>query len=219
MDTDYRTVQGPGRDELVIKKSRFIGQACPADTEAQALAYIKQVREQNREANHTCYAYIIGKNEGIMRYSDDGEPGGTAGMPILSVIRAQKVVDCCVTVTRYFGGILLGASGLVRAYTKATASALSAARVIHMEASIRFWVGMDYSMWERVNHYLADARLSVMPILNEGVEFGATVTATLVSRARDYAAACANVARITDGRCEMLELERFYHGWAESPSE
>ena len=207
---EYKTVKAPGGDELVVKKSRFIGQACPAATEAEAILWIKRVRASHPEAGHTCYAYVVGKNEGVMRYSDDGEPGGTAGMPILSVIRARRAVDCCVTVTRYFGGVLLGAPGLIRAYTKAAAIALDAAKVITMEKSVRFWAGMDYSMWERANYYLGGA-----PVINEGVEFSATVTATLVARARDYPTVCEALARITDGRAEALELERFFYGWEE----
>jgi len=148
---EYKTVKAPGSDELIVKKSRFIAWARPVATEADAVSWIKQARAAHPEAGHTCYAYVIGKNEGIMRYSDDGEPGGTAGMPILSVVRARKVVDCCVTVTRYFGGILLGAPGLIRAYAKAASMALDAAAVVRMEKSVRFWAEMEYAMWERVS--------------------------------------------------------------------
>ena len=207
---NYLTVKSPGIDELIIKKSRFIAQARPVATDADAVSWIKQARAAHPEAGHTCYAYVIGKNEGILRYSDDGEPGGTAGTPILSVIRARKVVDCCVTVTRYFGGVLLGAPGLIRAYAKAASMALDAARVVRMERSVRFWVGMEYAMWERAGHYLGGA-----PVLNEGAEFCATVTATLVARERDFAAACEGLARVTDGRTEVMELERVWLGWEE----
>ena len=206
----YKTVKSSGIDELIVKKSRFIAQACPAAAETDAVSWIKQARAAHPEAGHTCYAYVIGKNEGIMRYSDDGEPGGTAGMPILSVIRAQKVVDCCVTVTRYFGGILLGAPGLIRAYAKAASMALDAAQVVRMERSVQFWVGMDYAMWERAGFYLGSA-----PVLNERVEFGATVTATLVARERDYEEVCEGLARVTDGKMEVMELERVWLGWGE----
>ena len=112
----YRTLRQSASDEFVINKSRFIGYAAPCETEAEALAFLQSIRTKHKDATHNCYAYIIGQNAGIMRYSDDGEPGGTAGLPMMEVLKHQGVVNCCCVVTRYFGGVLLGAGGLVRAY-------------------------------------------------------------------------------------------------------
>ena len=114
----YKTLMKAAESEFVINKSRFIGQAAPAQSEEEALAFLNAVRARHPDANHNCYAYIIGPNMGIMRYNDDGEPGGTAGMPIIEVMKARKVTNCAVVVTRYFGGILLGAGGLTRAYAQ-----------------------------------------------------------------------------------------------------
>lgn len=107
----YKTVLREARDEVVIHKSRFIGHAAPVSSAEEALGFLARIREEHRDATHNCYAYIIGRNAGIMRYSDDGEPSGTAGMPIIEVMKARGVVDCAVVVTRYFGGILLGPAG------------------------------------------------------------------------------------------------------------
>ena len=104
----YRTLQQFASDEFIINKSRFIGYAAPCETEAEALAFLQSIRTKHKDATHNCYAYIIGQNAGIMRYSDDGEPGGTAGLPMMEVLKHQGVVNCCCVVTRYFGGVLLG---------------------------------------------------------------------------------------------------------------
>ena len=204
----YKTLQSEASSEFLIKKSKFIGYGSPAQTEEEALAFLQRIRQQHRDASHNCYAYVIGKNSGIMRYSDDGEPSGTAGMPIVDVIRARGVVNCCVVVTRYFGGILLGAGGLVRAYAQGAKTALDAANVITMERSLRFWAGMPYADWERVAHYLKDA-----PVITEDVEYGVTVTATLIVRAKDIGAVYANITQMTDARADLMELESFFYGW------
>ena len=107
MSAPYKTLRQSASDEVIINKSRFIGYACPCETEEEALAFLQSIRTKHKDATHNCYAYVIGQNAGIMRYNDDGEPGGTAGLPMMEVLKAQGVVNCCVVVTRYFGGILL----------------------------------------------------------------------------------------------------------------
>ena len=208
MENGYRTLKQAGSDSFIIKKSQFIGHGIPAQTEDEALAFLRSIRAQYKDASHNCFAYVIGRNGGIMRYSDDGEPGGTAGLPIIEVIKARQVVNCCVVVTRYFGGVLLGAGGLVRAYAQGAKTALDAAHVVTMEDSVRFWLGVDYPLWGRVEHYLQDA-----PALCEETDFAATVTATLVTRLRDQSQVYADLARITDGRADIMDLETFSLGW------
>ena len=145
--TSYKTVRQAASDEYVVNKSRFIGQACPCQTEEEALSFIRKVREKYRDATHNCYAYVIGENAGIMRYSDDGEPGGTAGMPMMEVLRGAGVTDVLCVVTRYFGGILLGTGGLVRAYGRTCSEAIQAAGVVRMVPCdlVRFEV--PYPQW------------------------------------------------------------------------
>lgn len=212
MNEDYRTLLASGEDSFIVKKSKFIGYGSPARTEEDALGFLAQIRQKHRDAAHNCWAYIIGRNEGIMRYSDDGEPGGTAGMPILEVIRARRVVDCCVVVTRYFGGILLGAGGLVRAYAQGAKIAIDASGIIIMEDSLLFWAGIAYTQWGRVEHYLQNA-----PVLLRETDFGASITATLLVRLRDQESVFAELTHITEGRIELLPLETLSHGWPMAP--
>jgi len=147
--TGYLVPAGYGEAEYVDKKSRFIGRVWRIADEAEALAHIAEVRKRHADATHNVYAYIV-KNGGIMRFSDDGEPGGTAGMPTLNVLRAQRIEDVCCVVTRYFGGILLGSGGLVRAYSKAAAAALEAAGTAEMQLWREVAVRCDYALFERV---------------------------------------------------------------------
>ena len=204
----YKTIKQPAREEYVINKSRFIGHACPCQTEEQALAFLKRIREEYRDATHNCYAYVIGENAGIMRYSDDGEPGGTAGLPIIEVMKARGVVNCAVVVTRYFGGILLGAGGLVRAYAQGSKTALDAAGVVVMEKSARYMVEVDYSTWQRLEYFLRSA-----PVIIEHTEFGASVVCTLTVRVKDEENLLAEITRVTDGKAETLEDGTLFYPW------
>ena len=126
--TEYWIPTAPGEAELVEKRSRFIGHVWPVESEEEARACIESVRKQYYDARHHCWCYRI-KEGGVERYSDDGEPQGTAGQPMLNVFQREEVTNVCCVVTRYFGGILLGAGGLVRAYTQGAKSALDAAGI------------------------------------------------------------------------------------------
>jgi len=206
----YITLLGDGREEYIIQKSRFIGRAAPVATAEAALAFIDRVRQEHRTANHNCYAYIVGQNAGIMRYSDDGEPGGTAGMPMIEVLKARGVVDCVVVVTRYFGGILLGAGGLVRAYSHTCALALGAAGVCAMFPTQRWLFEVEYSLWDKVQY-----AIHALPVRLEATEFTATVNFSLLCRETDATAVCAELVRVTDGRLECLMTEEMYAAWEE----
>lgn len=204
----YQTLGARKSAEMIERKSRFIGHAAPVANEEEALAFLKEIRDGHREASHNCYAYIIGQNEGIMRYNDDGEPGGTAGQPILSVLRARHVVDAVVMVTRYFGGILLGAGGLVRAYGQTAALAIDAAKVVTIEPTVRMLVEVAYPLWDSFLYALKNA-----PVRMEDTEFAATVVVTLSMREADEAEMLTLFARVTDGQAETLELSRGYDRW------
>ena len=121
----YHTVYTEGTGEIVEKKSRFIAEVFPVSNEEEAFAHLEEIRKKHWDARHHCWAYVIGRNPAAERMSDDGEPAGTAGKPILEVLRGKKLTDVFVVVTRYFGGTLLGTGGLVRAYTSAAAEALA----------------------------------------------------------------------------------------------
>ena len=208
MPGDYKTLKQAASDEFIVNKSRFIGYASPCETEEEALAFLRSIREKHKDATHNCYAYVIGQNAGIMRYNDDGEPGGTAGMPIMEVLKARGVVNCCVVVTRYFGGILLGAGGLVRAYSHGCAIALNAAQVVRMEMSQRILLDVPYPLWDRVNHALKS-----LPQLTEETNFGTSVEATLLIRKTDVEEVTRKLIAITDAKVEWLELDELHYPW------
>lgn len=209
MSAPYKTLRQAASDEFIVNKSRFLGYAAPVSTEEEALAFLQSVRLKHKDANHHCYAYVIGQNAGVMRYSDDGEPGGTAGMPIMEVIKAQGLVNCCVVVTRYFGGVLLGAGGLVRAYTQGCVIALKAAQVIVMEPSQRYLCEVAYPLWDRVQHCF-----KALPVQLISSEFTTAVTFSLLVREKDAEAVLAELTRVTDGRIETLLEEESYEGWS-----
>ena len=145
---DYLVPGGQAQAEYIEKKSRFIGQVFPVTTEQEAKATIERVRRQHYDARHNCWCYIL--KSGQKRYSDDGEPQGTAGQPMLKVLEREEVTNVCCVVTRYFGGILLGAGGLTRAYAKGARDALVASGVAVMGAWARVEVPCTYPLFERV---------------------------------------------------------------------
>ena len=152
----YRTVKQPGEAELVIKRSRFIGRCFPVADEQEALRLLEQVRRQHWDATHNCYAYSVGVSGACARYSDDGEPSGTAGLPMMETLRRSGVTDALVGVTRYFGGILLGAGGLVRAYSAAAAAAVRSAGEVEMRECVRLSLETPYPLWGRVEPLLRE---------------------------------------------------------------
>ena len=208
MPGDYKTLKAAASDEFIVNKSRFSGYASPCETEEEALAFLKSIREKHKDATHNCYAYVIGQNAGIMRYNDDGEPGGTAGMPIIEVIKARGVVNCCVVVTRYFGGVLLGAGGLVRAYTKGCVVALNAAQVVTMEESQRILMDIPYPMWDKINYHLQS-----LPQITEHTEFGASVSVTLLVRVKDVEMVIEKLNTLSDGKLDYLPDEILHYPW------
>ena len=149
MKESYRTVLGEGVDELVEKRSRFIATVKPVKTEAEALEFLETLRKKYWDAGHNVYAYIIEDNN-IQRYSDDGEPAGTAGMPVFDMIKKEGLSNLIVVVTRYFGGILLGTGGLVHAYSKAAKLGIEAANPVTMVLCREITVSCDYSLLGKV---------------------------------------------------------------------
>lgn len=144
----YKTIAAPAEAEIVEKKSRFIGQIAPVATEEEALAFIAEVKATHRMARHNVYAYVL--RGGRVRYTDDGEPAKTAGMPTLEAIQHAGLEDVAVVVTRYFGGILLGTGGLVRAYTDATKAAIEAADIVTVSVCVDIILEAPYSLYEQL---------------------------------------------------------------------
>lgn len=166
---EYYVPAGFGYDEFTEKRSRFIGTIWPCETEEEALFHIKEMNEKHRDAAHNVYAYIIRENS-IMRYSDNGEPQGTAGMPTLEVLRREGITNVLCMVTRFFGGILLGAGGLTRAYAHSAKIALCAAGVSVMRQWTQVLLEVNYNMHERIK-----LKIEELGGMIDHIEYGASV--------------------------------------------
>ena len=162
----------PAHDSMVEKKSEFIGDACHVDSLEDALAFVESIREQHPKSRHVAYAAICGGADGRLseRMSDDGEPSGTAGKPILDVLRANGLTDCVVAVTRYFGGILLGTGGLVRAYTAAASGALQRAELVSMRLVVDCRVRLPYALFEQAQRLIQASGAKLQePVFDDAV--------------------------------------------------
>ena len=190
----YTTLGKEASSELTEKKSVFIGYARPVKTEQEAIDFIAKIRKKHSDARHNVYAYQL-CGGGIARYSDDGEPQGTAGVPVLDVIKKSGADDCVVVVTRYFGGILLGTGGLVRAYSAAAKLAIDAAEVVTYESYREFELGCDYSAYQKI-----DAELPKFGIITDSVEFGEVITLKLAIKAGLYDEFSARLSEMFAGR-------------------
>lgn len=191
----YRTVKAPGEAELIIQKSRFIGRCFPVEHEEAALAILAELRKKHWDASHNCFAYRIGERGDCARYSDDGEPGGTAGLPMMEVLKSRGLTDTLAVVTRYFGGVLLGAGGLVRAYGKAAAEAVRAAGEIEVLPALRYGLTLDYSRYGGIEAFVREAAQV------EDVRFEADVRILALVEADKAEDFCKAVVEKSDGRC------------------
>lgn len=169
--TPYKIIECGGSGEIEEKKSRFIAHVAAAGTEEEALAFIEEKRKRFWDARHNCYAYVLGQDAQTMRFSDDGEPSGTAGRPIMDVITAAGIRDAVIVVTRYFGGTLLGTGGLVRAYTKAAQAGIAASVVRTMCRGYEVSVLTDYNGVGKVQYLLGSRGIPV-----EGADYAAQAT-------------------------------------------
>jgi len=168
---NYTTVGNSGSAEILIQKSRFIGHAARAETEQQAIEFIDSIKLLHKTATHNCSAYLIGEHDSIQKANDDGEPSGTAGFPMLEVLKKQGLKDTVVVVTRYYGGIKLGSGGLIRAYGKAVSAALTAAGIVDRQLHYLMKTSIDYTWLGKLEN---EIRQSPFPLdhleYTEGVE-------------------------------------------------
>ena len=169
-DKNYLTIGQEAMDEFIERKSRFMGFIKPVTTEEEALAFIREKQKKYWDATHNVYAYVLNGGN-LCRFSDDGEPQGTAGIPVLDVLRKEGLTDCVVVVTRYFGGILLGAGGLVRAYSHGAKIAVDAGGVVEMRRCLLGEVTCDYSQYGWIPSFLAEEGATVID-----TAFGEAVT-------------------------------------------
>ena len=203
----YRTVEGRAIAEIVEKKSRFIGHIAHVETEEEALAFLAEIRAAHRMARHNAYAYALrgeGGAPGRVRYSDDGEPARTAGTPTLEAVQHAELVDVAVVVTRYFGGVLLGTGGLVRAYTQATQAAIEAARVVVVSRCVDVMVEVPYALYEQAVRVAESCSAHVV-----GTDFAGEVLLTLRALDGMQAPLTAALTELTGGKAEIMTGEPF----------
>ncbi|MBQ8966434.1 YigZ family protein [Ruminococcus sp.] len=196
---DYKTVYGYASDSFVEKKSEFIGHIMPVQTPEQAVTFIEKIKAENRKARHNVYAYVL-REGNVSRYSDDGEPQGTGGVPVLDVINKAGLTDVCVVVTRYFGGILLGASGLVRAYSQACSLAVGAAKVMEMCLCSRISFSCDYTLYGKVSYLLPE-----FGVINEKEDFADKVNMAVLVKDEQAEALKRRLTDVSNGQLSWEE--------------
>ena len=195
-----------GEDEFVEKKSRFIGRVWPVETEEEALERIAQMKKQHYDATHNCWAYVI--RDGAVRFSDDGEPGGTAGMPMVQVLQKEQIYNVVCVVTRYFGGTLLGAGGLVRAYTKGAKIALDAAGQSMKRVWSVIYLPCPYSYYDRVK-----LEIAAYDGVIRDTQFGAEVELEILIAQPKAQAFLDRIVDMTAGTVEGMETDQEYRAF------
>lgn len=202
----YFTIKDEAKAEFEEKKSVFIGHVKRVYTEDEAKDFINKIKSEHREARHNVYAYVIGENRGIQRYSDDGEPQGTGGIPVLEVIKKNEITDVVAVVTRYFGGILLGKGGLVRAYSKGAAMAVSEGGIVEKVKGSIVDIILDYDMLGKVQ-YLFEQNLWHI----ENIDYTDKVKLTMYCPLDILEEVQKGVVETTNGKCEIIIGDEDYY--------
>ncbi len=210
MSAEYKIIYRGGEGEIIEKKSRFITAAAPAETEEEALEFIEAVRKKYWDASHNCFAYVIGGQAQLQRCSDDGEPGGTAGRPILDVLLGEGIRNIVVVVTRYFGGTLLGTGGLVRAYSSAAQSGLAASVIITKIPGIKLCITADYTILGKIQYILGRQKI---PILNSVYTDKVELEVLLPDKEADSIKT--TLTEATSAKAALHESEKCWFAWIE----
>lgn len=205
---NYTTIKDFASDSFIEKKSEFIGFISPVKTNQEAVDFINKIKSQNRKAKHNVYAYILRDNN-ITRYSDDGEPQGTAGMPVLDVLQKENLTDVCVVVTRYFGGILLGGGGLVRAYSHACKLAVDASVKMEMHECFEVTLKFDYSLYGKIEYSLPEFEIKML-----SDEFADNITLKILVKADKLDKLEEKLTDITNGKISILKSKMKYGDFA-----
>ena len=204
---EYLVPTGFGEDEFVEKKSRFIGRVWPVETEEEALEKIAAMKKQHYDATHNCWAYVI--KDGGMRFSDDGEPGGTAGNPMMQVLQREQLFNVVCVVTRYFGGILLGAGGLVRAYTKGAKIAIDAAGKSMKRVWTVLYMPIPYHFYERIK-----LEVAAFGGVIRDTQFGAEIELEILVAAPKTQEVLTRITDMTAGTVEAMEIGQEYRAFS-----
>ncbi|MCY8937792.1 YigZ family protein [Peribacillus frigoritolerans] len=205
MLTQYLTVTGRGEHEIVIEKSRFISHIARVETEDAAQAFIQEIKKKHKDATHNCSAYMIGEQNQIQKALDDGEPSGTAGVPILEVLKKKELKDTAVVVTRYFGGIKLGAGGLIRAYSKATSEGINATGVVIRKLMRVISTTVDYTWLGKLENEL---RSSIYQI--KEIQYLDQVNILVYVEETQKETYIAWITELTNGQGHITEEEMLY---------
>jgi uncharacterized YigZ family protein len=204
-NNDFLLLMEGAEAELVEKKSRFIATIRPVATEGEALSFIDEMRKKYYDARHNCWAFVVGTDNVIARSSDDGEPSGTAGRPMLEVITGSGIHNIAVVVTRYFGGVLLGTGGLVRAYQGAVKEALALCQTAAQQYGVRLKIKTDYNMVGKLQYILASKNINI-----EDSVYTADVELTVLVPIEEYDRLCAEITEATSAKAVLEEVERCY---------
>ncbi len=202
---EYRTILEPGTDEIIEKKSRFIGYIRHTETEEEANAFINEIRKKHFDARHNCFAYSVDGQQQTIRFSDDGEPGGTAGKPILEVITGKGLCDVCIVVTRYFGGTLLGTGGLVRAYTDAAKACIDATDMVTKCLVVPMRLTTNYTDFGKIQYLLSSHNISVLDS-----EYGENVAVRIEVLVDDVPMIVKQLTEVTAARVQIEQEDAVY---------
>lgn len=205
---NYYTVSEAAEASFIEKRSEFIGYIAPVKTDEEAVNFINTIKAKHRKAKHNVYAYILRKDN-ISRYSDDGEPQGTAGVPVLDVLQKRGLTDVCVVVTRYFGGILLGGGGLVRAYSHAASLACDAAHTMDMCLCHRLKICTDYGMYGKITYILPN-----FETITVNSDFADSVTLELLVLSEKLSALISEITEITNGSAEITDCGELFEDFS-----
>jgi uncharacterized YigZ family protein len=205
---NYFTISAGAKASFIEKRSEFIGYIAPVRTNDEAVAFINSIKAEHRKAKHNVYAYIL-RDDNISRYSDDGEPQGTAGVPVLDVLQKRGLTDICVVVTRYFGGILLGGGGLVRAYSHAASLACDAAHIMDMCMCHRLKITADYGMYGKISYLLPNYET-----ITVNSDFGSDVTLEILVLSEKLDALKKDLTEVTNGSVEIEDCEELFEDFS-----
>lgn len=210
----YKVAYEGGFAEIIEKKSRFIAHVLPIESEEQAHTFIESMKKQYWDAKHNCFAYVIGRNHEIRRCSDDGEPSGTAGKPILDVLLGEDVHNVIVVITRYFGGTLLGTGGLVKAYSRTTTLGLSNCTILNKCLGKKLYIKTDYNSIGKLQYIVREMELSILNIIYSDI-----VEAFILVPMEDKVAFEKKVVEATSAKAEVEEIEDQYFAKTENSEE
>lgn len=203
---DYILLVKGAEAELVEKKSRFIATVRPVAGEEEAAAFVEEMKKKYYDARHNCSAFVIGSRAQVTRSSDDGEPSGTAGRPMLEVLLGSGIRNIAAVVTRYFGGTLLGTGGLVRAYSGVLKEALAKCETARQHFGVRMQIRTDYNAVGKIQHILADRNINI-----EDSVYAADVEMTAIAPVEEYDRLCKEIVEATGARAQIKEIGRLYY--------